>query len=93
MTSKIDALAAGRSERPVAWGLHRGRSRKVLVRVTPHAELPHLYQIEWPDLGLSDLTNLTRAKAAAQERAERQESKLPVSARRPLIWLRDGDHQ
>jgi hypothetical protein len=52
--------------------LHRGRSRKVLVRVIPHAELPYLYHIEWPDIGLSDLTNLTRAKAAALEWAERK---------------------
>jgi len=31
-----------------------------------------LYRIEWPDIGLSDLTNLTRAKAAALQWAERQ---------------------
>ena len=52
--------------------LHRGRFRKILVRIIPHHQLPHLYQIEWPDIGLSDLTNLTRAKAAALEWAERK---------------------
>ena len=64
--------------------LHRGRSRKVLVRIIPHGELPHLYQIEWPDIGLSDLTKLSRAKAAALEWAERQvieDRKLPVARR------------
>ena len=49
--------------------LHRGRSRKVLVRIVPDGLL---YRIEWPDIGLSDLTNLTRAKSAALEWAERQ---------------------
>jgi hypothetical protein len=67
------------------YSLHRGRSRKVLVRIIPHAELPHLYHIDWPDIGLSDLTNLTRAKAAALEWAERQamtlDRKLPVARR------------
>jgi hypothetical protein len=43
-----------------------------LVRIIPHHQLPHLYQIVWPDVGLSDLTNLTRAKAAALEWAERK---------------------
>src|SRR5262249_15325891 len=49
------------------YSLHRGRSRKVLVRVIPDGRL---YRIEWPDIGLSDLTNLTRAKAAALEWAQ-----------------------
>jgi len=53
----------------VIYCLHRGRSRKVLVRVIPDGRL---YRIEWPDIGLSDLTNLTRAKAAALEWAERK---------------------
>jgi len=49
--------------------LHHGRSRKAIVRVIPDGQL---FRIEWPDLGLSDLTNLTRAKQAALEWAERQ---------------------
>jgi len=49
--------------------LHRGRSRRPIVRIVPEGIL---YRIEWPDIGLSDLTNLTRAKAAALEWAERQ---------------------
>jgi hypothetical protein len=49
--------------------LHRGRSRRVLVRVVP--DCCGLYRIEWPDCGLSDLANLTRCKAAAREWAER----------------------
>jgi len=67
------------------YSLHRGRSRKVLVRIICHEQLPHLYRIEWPDIGLSDLTNLTRAKAAALEWAERkamiEDRKLPVARR------------
>src|SRR6516225_5257226 len=49
--------------------LHRGRSCRPIVRIIPEGIL---YRIEWPDIGLSDLTNLTRAKAAALEWAERQ---------------------
>jgi hypothetical protein len=48
--------------------LHHGRSRQTIVRLIP---CDPLYRIEWPDIGVSDLTNLTRAKAAALEWAER----------------------
>jgi hypothetical protein len=62
--------------------LHRGRSGRPIVRVISDGAL---YRIEWPDIGLSDLTNLTRAKAAALEWAERQamteDRKLPVARR------------
>jgi hypothetical protein len=51
------------------YSLHRGRSRKILVCIIPDGQL---YRIEWPDIGLSDLTNLTRAKAAALEWAEQK---------------------
>ena len=51
------------------YSLYRGRSRKVLVRIIPDGRL---YRIEWPDIGLSDRVNLTRAKAAALEWAERK---------------------
>ena len=64
------------------WTLHRGRSRRPVLRIIPDGVL---YRIEWPDIGLSDLTNLTRAKAAALEWAERQamteDRKLPVARR------------
>jgi hypothetical protein len=49
--------------------LHRGRSRRPIVRIVPDGAL---CRIEWPDIGFSDITNLTRAKAAALEWAERQ---------------------
>jgi hypothetical protein len=62
--------------------LHRGRSRRPIVRVIPDGTL---YRIEWPDIGLSDLTNLTRAKTAALEwaqgRAMTENRKLPVARR------------
>ena len=62
--------------------LHRGRSGRPIVRVIPDGTL---YRIEWPDIGLSDLTNLTRAKAAAlewaQHRAVTEDRKLPVARR------------
>ena len=49
--------------------LYRGRSRHPIVRVIPDGVL---YRIEWPDIGLSDVTNLTRAKAAALEWAQQK---------------------
>jgi hypothetical protein len=64
------------------YSLHRGRSRHAIVSLVPCAGL---YRIAWPDIGLSDLTNLTRAKAAAREWAEQkamtEDRKLPVARR------------
>jgi len=54
----------------IVYSLHRGRSRRVLVRVV--SDPSGLYRIEWPDIGLSDLANLTRCKAAALEWAQRK---------------------
>jgi hypothetical protein len=53
----------------IIYSLYRGRSRRALVRVL--SDCRGLYRVEWPDLGLSDLANLTRCKAAAREWAER----------------------
>ena len=53
----------------IVYSLHRGRSRRALVRVV--SACCGLYRVEWPDLGLSDLANLTRCRAAAREWAER----------------------
>jgi hypothetical protein len=54
----------------------------VLVRIIPDGQL---YRIEWPDIGLSDLTNLTRAKAVvlewAQHRAATEDRKSSVARR------------
>lgn len=52
------------------WSLHRGRSRKAIVRVVPDADSPR-YRIAWPD-GLSPPANLTRCKDAARQWAERK---------------------
>jgi hypothetical protein len=67
----------------IVYSLHRGRSRRALVRVV--SDCRGLYRIEWPNIGLSDLTNLTRAKAAAREWAERNavlEDRKTSAARR-----------
>jgi hypothetical protein len=67
----------------IVYSLHRGRSRRALVRLV--SDCRGLYRIEWPDIGLSDLTNLTRAKAAAREWAERNavlEDRKTSAARR-----------
>ena len=52
----------------IVYSLHRGRSRRTLVRVIPDCR--GLFRVEWPDIGLSGLANLTRCKAAAREWAE-----------------------
>jgi hypothetical protein len=49
------------------YSLHRGRSRRTLIRIVPYGSL---FKIEWPDGALSDLANLTRCKAAALEWCE-----------------------
>jgi hypothetical protein len=61
--------------------LYRGRSRKPLLRLVPSGPL---YRIEWPDIGLSDLVNITRAKAAALEWAQRMSGDDRLSFRRLL---------
>ena len=53
----------------IVYSLHSGRSRRALVRVV--LDCCGLYRVAWPDIGLSDLANLTRCKAAAREWAER----------------------
>jgi hypothetical protein len=62
--------------------LHRGRSRRPLVRIIPCRSL---YRVEWPDGSLSDLANLTRCRQAAREWAEEKvishSRKLPVARR------------
>ena len=67
---------------PFSHSLHHGRSRRALVRIVPDGAL---YRIEWPDIGLSDITNLTRAKAASREWAEQkamtEDRKFPVARR------------
>ena len=67
----------------IVYSLHRGRSRRALVRVV--SDCRGLYRIEWPDRGPSDLANLTRCKAAAREWAERNavlENRKTSAARR-----------
>ena len=51
--------------------LHRGRSKKPILELVADSE-QGLWRIAWPDIGLSDRTNLTRAKAAALEWAEQK---------------------
>jgi hypothetical protein len=62
--------------------LYRGRSHRPIVRILPDGQL---YRIQWPDIGPSDLTNLSRAKAAAlewaQHRAMIEGRNLPVARR------------
>jgi hypothetical protein len=69
---------------PKTYSLHHGRSRRAIVRVVPDYQTA-LYRIAWPDIGLSDVANLTRCKAAAREWAERktvtEERKLSAARR------------
>jgi hypothetical protein len=53
------------SNRRLEHRLHCGRSKKTIVKIVP--DRTGLYRIEWPDIGLSDLSNLTRCKQAALE--------------------------
>src|SRR4029077_8050911 len=64
------------------YALHCGR--RALVDVVPDSHTG-LYRISWPDIGLSDVTNMMRAKAAALEWAEQkvvtEGRKMPVAQR------------
>jgi hypothetical protein len=46
----------------LTYTLHHGRSTRPVLRLVPDES--GLYRIEWPDIGLSDLANLTRCKQA-----------------------------
>jgi hypothetical protein len=78
MKSKLNTAAARRGREPI--GLYRGRSKRALVRIVPNGVL---HRIEWPDIGPSDLCNLSRAKAAALEWAQ---TNLPATQRHLLRW-------
>ena len=47
----------------LTYTLHHGRPPRPVLRLVPGAS--GLYRIEWPDISLSDLANLTRCKQAA----------------------------
>jgi hypothetical protein len=49
--------------------LYRGRSRRPIVRIVPDGRL---FRVVWPDVGRSDLANLTRCKDAALTWAQRR---------------------
>jgi hypothetical protein len=67
----------------LTYTLHHGRSSRPVLRLVPDES--GLYRIEWPDIALSDLANLTRCKQACLEWAQRQAlsepSKLSVAQR------------
>jgi hypothetical protein len=57
------------SNRQLEHRLHCGRSKKPIVKIIPDSS--GLYRVAWPDIGPSDLANLTRCKQAALEWAEK----------------------
>jgi hypothetical protein len=67
-----------------AHALFHGRARTPIVEIVPDGE-PGLYRVVWPDIGLSGPVNLTRAKHAAEEWAERsfatEQRKISVARR------------
>jgi hypothetical protein len=64
----VSAAADGGKRHIVSeYALHRGRSKRPIVRIVSDGRL---YRIHWPDIGPSDITNLTRAKSAALEWAQ-----------------------
>src|SRR5262245_48919751 len=54
----------------ISYRLHYGQSKTPVLEIIPDPS--GLYRIAWPDIGLSDLANLTRCKQAALEWAEHQ---------------------
>ena len=53
-----------------SYRLHYGQSQTPLLEIIPDPS--GLYRIAWPDIGLSDLANLSRCKQAALEWAQHQ---------------------
>jgi hypothetical protein len=61
-----NSQAHGRTQ---AYRLFCGRSKNPIVEIVPDGQ-PGLYRVAWPDIGLSEATNLSRAMEAAQNWAE-----------------------
>jgi hypothetical protein len=63
--------------------LRCGRSVKPVLRIIP--DVTGLYRIEWPDIGLSDIANLTHCKDAAvcwaQSQKLTEDRKISVARR------------
>src|SRR5262249_51928930 len=71
----------------ISYRLHYGQSQTPVLEIIPDPS--GLYRIAWPDIGLSDLANLTRCKQATLEWAEHQRmakgSNLSVAQRLKLL--------
>ena len=65
------------------YAMHYGNAGIPLVRVVPDARWSGMWRMIWPDLQLSDMTNLTRCKDAAAEICDRGP---PRSDRRRFHW-------
>jgi hypothetical protein len=52
----------------ISYRLHYGQSQTPVLEIIPDPS--GLYRIAWPDIGLSDVANLTRCKQAALEWAQ-----------------------
>jgi hypothetical protein len=84
-TENIEEIRTKNGHPRLSYALYRGRSKRPVVRIVPDGVL---YRIAWPDIGPSDLCNLTRAKAAALEWAQHKEAKTPTADRLLLKWSR-----
>lgn len=67
----LASLRAVRKQKRKTLALHYGDSLNALAYVVPDDEWPDMFRNAWPDGSLSDMTNLSRAKDAAQAIAER----------------------
>jgi len=68
---------------PEVHRLHYGSSKRPLAEIVPDTHWPNMWRIAWPDGRLSDMTNLSRARDAAQVIAERGP---PARDRMLLRW-------
>jgi hypothetical protein len=53
------------SNRQLQHRLHYASAKQPLAEVVPDANWSSMWRVRWPDGGLSDMVNLTRAKDAA----------------------------
>jgi hypothetical protein len=75
--------------RPTTLPWLTARSKKPMLEIVPD-QATGLYRILWPDIGPSDLSNLTRCKQAtlewaAQSAAPRSRKKIRVMGERDII--------
>jgi len=68
--------------------LHHGNNPNPLVTIEPDSNYPGMYRLRFPEGGLSDMVNLTRAKDAAMTLALQALNSGAQETPQPAVYVR-----